>query len=268
MTHTWRATPVIPFLVAGLALGACADGAGGSSTATSATESDHRGTPAGKGPPIDVGDPADYQPEVDPANFVVGIDNRWLPFLPGSRWVYESDTDEGVERIDVVVTDDAKTVMGIDVTTVRDTVTLNGRVIEDTWDWYAQDRAGNVWYFGEETKEYDEDGSVSTQGSWEAGVNGALPGIIMYADPQIGQAYRQEFHEGEAEDVAEVVRNGETTEVAAGRFEDLLVILEWNPIEPDALEEKLYARDVGPVLEQTVRGDDQRVELVEHTRGH
>jgi hypothetical protein len=164
-----------------------------------------------------------------------------------------------------VVTDEQRTVMGVDVTVVRDTVTLDGRLIEDTRDWYAQDRAGTVWYFGEDTEEHDEDGSVSTAGSWEAGVDGALPGIAMYADPRVGQAYRQEFYEGEAEDLAEVVRTGEATEVPAGGFEDLVVILEWNPLEPDVTEEKYYATGVGPVLEQTVMGGEQVVELLEHT---
>lgn len=250
MTLTWRTTPLLALLVGLLVLGGC-----GGDGATSAPEE----------LPIDVGDPTDYDPQVDPADFVVGIDNAYLPFTLGSRWAYESETNEGLERIEVAVTDEDRTVMGIDVTVVRDTVTVDGRVIEDTWDWYAQDRDGNVWYFGEETEEHDEDGSVSTEGSWEAGVDGALPGIIMYAEPQVGQAYRQEFYEGEAEDVAEIVRTGETADVPAGTFEDLLVILEWNPFEPDVLEEKYYARGVGPVLEQKVSGDDERVELIEYT---
>ena len=251
MTLTWRTVPFIPVLAVSLVFGACGD--------------DNGETSPPEETPIKVGDPADYDPQVDPADFVAVIDNPYLPFTPGSRWVYESETDEGLERIEVEVTDEDRTVMGINVTVVRDTVTLDDRVIEDTWDWYAQDGEGNVWYFGEETEEHDEDGSVSTAGSWEAGVDGALPGIIMYADPHVGQAYRQEFYEGEAEDVAEVVRTGEAADVPAGSFDDLVVILEWNPFEPEVLEEKLYAAGVGPVLEQKVRGGDERVELVEHT---
>lgn len=251
MTRTWRTTPLIPLLVVVGAFAACGD--------------DQTADLARDDPPIDVGDPADHDPRVDPADFVAAIDNPYLPFSSGARWVYESETDDGRERIDVVVTDEPMTVMGVDVTVVRDTVTIDGRVIEDTWDWYAQDRGGNVWYFGEDTNEYDEDGTVSTEGSWEAGVDGALPGIIMYADPQVGQAYRQELYEGEAEDVAEVVRTGATADVRGGTFEDVLVVLEWNPFEPEVLEEKHYARGVGPVLEQKVRGGDERVELVAHT---
>ena len=251
MAPNWRISPLIPVLLVSVLGGAC-----GGDDETSTAE-----------PPIEVGDPADYDPKIDPADFVTTIDNPYLPFTRGSRWVYESETDEGLERIDVEVTDEDRTVMGIDVTVVRDTVTRDDRVIEDTWDWYAQDRDGNVWYFGEQTAEYDEDGSVSTEGSWEAGVDGALPGIIMYSDPKLGQAYRQEFDEGEAEDVAEIVRTDDTAEVPAGTFDDVLVILEWNPFEPGVLEEKYYARGVGPVLERKVSGDAERVELVGHTQG-
>lgn len=247
MSLTRRPITLVVFVVASLSLVACGDDESAS---------------VPNAPPIDVGDPAEYQPQIDPADFVASIDNPHLPFERGSRWVYESLTQEGLERIEVVVTDEAHTVMGVDVTVVRDTVTLDGRVTEDTWDWYAQDGDGNVWYFGEDTKEFDDDGSVSTKGSWEAGVDGAEPGIVMYADPQVGQAYRQEFYAGEAEDVAKVVRVGARADVAAGAFEDLIVILEWNPFEPEVLEEKYYANGVGPVMERKL-GGDVSVELVE-----
>ena len=215
--------------------------------------------------PIDVGDASHYAPDVDPADFVEGIDNPYLPLAEGSRWTYESETEDGLERIEVEVTDEGRAVMGVDVTVVRDTVTLDGEVIEDTWDWYAQDTDGNVWYFGEDTKEYDDDGSVSTAGSWEAGVDGAQPGIVMYAEPQVGQAYRQEYSAGEAEDVAEVVRDADAVDVPAGSYDEVLVILEWNPFDPDVLEEKSYAGGIGVVQEQQVRGGDEVVELVEYT---
>ena len=132
---------------------------------------------------------------------------------------------------------------------MRDTVTVDGEVVEDTRDWYAQDRDGNVWYFGEETAEYEDGKVVSTEGSWEAGVDGALPGIVMHAAPEVGDAYRQEFYEGEAEDLAEVVRDGESATVPAGTFDDVVVIKEWNPLEPESIEEKSFAQGVGMVLE-------------------
>jgi hypothetical protein len=201
--------------------------------------------------PIDLGEVVDYSPALDPERFVAEIDNPWLPLLPGARWVYEG---EG-ERIEVVVTDERKTIMGIDAVVVRDTVTEDGVVTEDTYDWFAQDLDGNVWYLGEATEEYDGD-QVDTAGSWEAGVDGALPGIVMLAEPEAGAAYRQELYEGEAEDVAEVLRVG-----------DLLVIEEWNPLEPEVVEEKSYRRGVGLVLEVKTRGGTGTVELVEHDPG-
>jgi hypothetical protein len=219
-------------------------------------------------PVIAVGSAADYDPDIDPANFVDAIDNPYLPFVPGSRWVYEEESDGETERIEVVVTDERREVMGIPATVVRDTVTTaDGELVEDTYDWYAQDVDGNVWYLGEDTKEYENGEVVSTDGSWESGVDGALPGIIMHADPQVGDAYRQEFYEGEAEDVAEVVRVGVSESVAFGDFDDLIVIKEWNPLEPDVVEEKYFASGVGLVLEMKIEGAEGRGELIEHTKG-
>jgi hypothetical protein len=204
---------------------------------------------------------------VEPSDFVTGIDNPWLPLIPGSTWVYESVGGEGVERIEVVVLDETREVMGIPATVVRDTVTVDGELVEDTYDWYAQDIDGNVWYMGEETAEYEDGEVISTAGAWEAGVDGALPGIVMLADPTVGDAYRQEYYPGEAEDMAEVVRVGVAAELADGSFENLIVIEEWTPLEPEVVEEKSYASGVGVVLEEVVEGGSGRIELVSHTRG-
>ena len=217
--------------------------------------------------PIDPGDDGDYSVTIDPADFVPEIDNDRLPFVPGSTWVYESTGREEVERIEVVVTDEQRIVMGVTTTVVRDTVTVDGELVEDTYDWYAQDQEGNVWYFGEETAEYEDGEIVSTAGAWEAGVDGALPGIAMEADPTVGDSYRQEYYPGEAEDLAEVVRSGESQEVVFGAFDDLIVIEEWTPLEPDVVEEKSYASGVGVVLETTVQGGSGRIELFSFTPG-
>ncbi|HEX2404543.1 MAG TPA: hypothetical protein VHM29_07555, partial [Acidimicrobiia bacterium] len=184
-----------------------------------------------------------------------------------STWVYESTGGGEVERIEVVVTEENRTVMGVATTVVRDTVTIDGEMVEDTYDWYAQDQAGNVWYFGEDTAEYEDGEIVSTAGAWEAGVDGALPGIAMEADPNVGDSYRQEFYPGEAEDLAEVVRTGVSEEVGFGAFDDLIVIEEWTPLEPDVVEEKSYAPGVGMVLETTVEGGSGRIELISFTPG-
>lgn len=218
-------------------------------------------------PVIDPGDAGDYHPDIDPANFVDGVDNPYMPLLPGSRWLYEGASEDGTETIEVTVTDERKTIQGIEATVVRDTVKLDGEVIEDTWDWFAQDKDGNVWYLGEDTKEYEDGKVVSTEGSWEHGVDGAIAGIIMLADPQPGTAYRQEYYPGEALDLAEVARMDPEEKVRAGSYRDVLVIKEWNPLEPDVVEEKYYASGVGTIAEVKIVGDEERVELIEFVPG-
>ena len=217
--------------------------------------------------PIDPGDDGDYSVRIDPADFVPVIDNDRLPFSPGNNWVYESTSGGEVERIEVVVTEEQRSVMGVSTTVVRDTVTVDGELVEDTYDWYAQDNEGNVWYFGEDTAEYEDGEIVSTAGAWEAGVDGAQPGIAMEADPTVGDSYRQEYYPGEAEDMAEVVRSDVSEEVVFGAFDDLIVIEEWTPLEPDVVEEKSYASGVGVVLETTVQGGSGRIELISFTPG-
>ena len=211
-------------------------------------------------PVIDPGDGGNYAPSIDAANFVDRIDNPFLPLIPGSRWVYE--TDDGVERIEVVVLAETREILGITATIVRDTVFEDGELIEDTFDWYAQDADGNVWYLGEDSKEFEDGEAVSEAGSWEAGVDGAQPGIIMHADPRVGVGYRQEYYLGEAEDLAEVLHLDGAETVPHGSFAELLVIEEWNPLEPDVIEQKYYARGIGVVLELQTAGGSERVELV------
>lgn len=246
-------------LALGFALVACS----GDDGATPA----ERATPTSDAPVIHPGDGGNYHASLDPSDFVDAIDNPYLPFAPGARWVYEGEADGETERIEVVVSNERRTVMGISATVVRDTVIIDGEVIEDTFDWYAQDRKGNVWYLGEETKEYEDGKVVSTAGSWEAGVDGALPGIAMKAAPEVGDAYRQEYYKGEAEDLAEVVRRGDTATVPFGRYEGLLVIEEWNPLDPDTVEEKSYASLIGLILEVKTAGGNERVELILFTPG-
>ncbi|MGH9178861.1 MAG: hypothetical protein ACRD0N_09950 [Acidimicrobiales bacterium] len=219
-------------------------------------------------PVIDPGDGGDYAPVLEPADFVDVIDNPFLPLLPGSRWVYQGESDGETERIEVVVTDERRTVMGAQATVVRDTVTdADGALVEDTFDWFAQDRDGNVWYLGEDSREYEDGQVASTEGSWEAGVDGALPGIVMPAQPTVGFAYRQEYYAGEAEDMAEVVRVDEAKTVRFGDFDDVVVTRDWNPLEPDVVEEKYYAPGVGLIFETKTVGGEEHVELIQYTRG-
>jgi hypothetical protein len=212
---------------------------------------------------IDPGDGGNYSVQLDPSRFVATIDNPWLPFTPGSRWVYEAG---GGERNEVVVTNQTRRIMGITATVVRDVETRNGELVEETSDWYAQDRDGNVWYLGEDTKAF-RDGQPSPAGSWEAGVDGALPGIIMKANPRVGDAYRQEYYRGEAEDMGKVVRVGDSQTVPFRAFDGLLVTQDWTPLEPEVVEEKYYAKGVGLVLETAIRGGSERNELVSYQSG-
>lgn len=201
--------------------------------------------------------------------FTTNIDNPYWPMQVGSRWVYRTTVGEDIEDIVVEVLGDTRSVAGITAVVLRDVVSLDGSVIEDTLDWYGQDAAGNVWYLGEDSKEMEDGEVVSTAGSWETGVDGAQAGIIMYADPisKAGEAYFQEFYEGEAEDQARVLRIEPSVTVAAGTFTDVLVIEEWNPFEPGIVEEKYYAPGVGVILEEKVQGETERVELVSFESG-
>jgi hypothetical protein len=258
---------VVAVVASLMPLGACGGDDGSTTSGTTAATEAPTGAPdeaAADAPVIDPGDGGDYRPALDPAATVDVIDNPYLPLLPGSRWVYEGVSEGEQERIEVVVTDERRQVMGIDAVVVRDTVSVDGAVAEDTYDWFTQDREGNVWYLGEETAEYEDGEVVSTAGSWEAGVDGALPGVVMLARPTVGDAYRQEFYEGEAEDMAEVARLGESRTVAGTTYDDLVVIEEWNPLEPEVVEEKYYAPGVGNVFELATRGSDERVELVSY----
>lgn len=205
---------------------------------------------------------------LDPADFVERIDNPFLPFLPGSRWVHrETDTEGGRQRVKVTVTSRTRAILGIDATVVHDKVTERGDLIENTFDWYAQDECGNVWYLGENTKEYEDGKIVSTAGSWEAGVDGAQAGVVMPGEPQVGLSYRQEYLEGEAEDAAEIVSLDEQAEVPFGHFQDVLLTKEITPIEPNVLELKLYAPGIGMVLAVGISGGSDREELVRFTPG-
>ena len=206
---------------------------------------------------------SDEEVDIDPADFSPDITNPWFPLKPGTRWTYREVDEEG-EVLEVVVTATSETRMianGVEARVVRDTVTSDGEIVEDTLDWYAQDSSGTVWYLGEDTAEFEDGYLSSHEGSFEAGVDDALPGVIMPADPTVGQKYRQEYYAGVAEDNGEVLALGESATVPAGSYDDLLKTADTNALEPDVLEHKYYARDVGVVLTIDVESD-AREELV------
>jgi hypothetical protein len=195
-----------------------------------------------------------YHPEIEPKDFGGPIDNPYFPLTPGTTFVYESATEKGVEEIRVEVTEDTKTILGVVCTVVHDVVTIGGVLAEDTLDWYAQDEEGNVWYFGEYSERYEDGVFVDTEGSWEAGVDGAKPGIAMKAHPREAQRYRQEYYPGVAEDMALVVSLDETVTVPFGTFKNCLKTRDFTPLEPGIAEYKYYAPGIGQVLTEEPDG--------------
>jgi hypothetical protein len=206
-------------------------------------------------------------PVVDPSDFVPGVDNPWFPLVPGTRLTYKG-TKDGEPAIDVFeITGETKVIDGVTCEVIRDTLTLSGKLHEKTEDWYAQDRQGNVWYFGEDTAEYDEQGRVTgTAGSWQAGVDGARPGIFMPGDPQIGQSFQQEFYAGQAEDHFVVLLLSASVKVPYGSFKDALLTAEWTPLEPDVLSEKTYVKGIGQVNERDITGGKEESQLLDVQR--
>lgn len=202
--------------------------------------------------------------DLDPADFTAGSDHPYFPLDPRRQWTYR-ETDETGATVEVVVTVSTETrevANGVVARVVRDTVTEGGELVEDTFDWYAQDAAGNVWYLGEETAEFEDGKPTTREGSFEAGVDGALPGVIMPGEPEVGLAYRQEYYEGAAEDNGAVLALGQQADVALGHFDDVLLTADTITIEPDVLEYKLYAPGIGLVLALGISGGGGREELV------
>ena len=184
-----------------------------------------------------------YAPHIKPADFTTKLDNEYFPLKPGTTFVYEG----GAERGEMTVTYDTKKVMGVECVVVDDRGYEAGKLIEKTYDWFAQDKQGTVWYFGEDTKEYENGEVVSTKGSWEAGVDGAKPGIIMPSDPKVGHSYHQEYYPGEAMDMARVLSSNASVTLPYGSFDHVLETREWTPLQPGFSEKKYYVRGVGPL---------------------
>jgi hypothetical protein len=203
-----------------------------------------------------------YNPVIDSTSFTNAITNPYWPVTVGRRWTYVG-TDAGIaESVSVVVDTSTKVILGVTCAVVRDMVYKNGSLVEDTYDWYAQDAGGNVWYFGEDSKEMANGSVVSTEGSWESGVNGAKPGIVMFADPQPGLIYRQEYLFEEAEDWAQVVSVLDTCTIGLGKFDEVVKTEEWTPLDPGIKECKYYALGIGLIKEEVISGGSGSMELV------
>jgi hypothetical protein len=219
------------------------------------------GSPGGSGLPRG-SEPAN----LDPAEFTTRIDNPYWPLAPGSKWVYREVENGVVQRVEVTVTNRTKVVDGVTARVVHDVVTTHGQPVEKTFDWYAQDSAGNVWYLGEDTQEYDKGKVVSTAGSWQAGVGRAEAGVIMPAQPEVGLSYRQEYDPGNAEDRARVTNVDAKARVPFGSFDGVLQTKDVNPLETNFVESKYYAKGVGPIETIQVSGGKAHEQLISYRR--
>lgn len=232
-----------------LAAAGCGDKQTGTSTAAPATTAEA------------------YNPKIDPADFVSQVDNEFFPLKPGTTYIYEGTSEEGAEKNEVVVTDETKTILGVQCTVVHDRVWLEGDLIEETFDWYAQDKDGNVWYFGEDVNNYENGEIVDHDGAWEAGKDGAQPGYILKADVKVGDSWRQEYLAGEAEDMGEVIGLDQTVTVKAGSYQGCVKTRDWTPLDPGVEENKLYCPAAGVVKDTIVKGGSDVSELVEIRNG-
>ena len=243
------------------AVGLAAVGCGSSAQHSAPTTAGAATRPATSPAPIH----GPYAPAIDPADFVSRIDNPYFPLRPGTAFHYVGVAENGTtpQTDDMVVTHKTKRILGVTATVVRDTVSSRGKPIERTFDWYAQDKAGNVWYMGEDTRETEHGRFVKQSDSWQAGIGGAQPGVIMPGNPHPGEAYRQEFYPRHAEDQARILGAGGPLRVPYGSYNHTLLTVETSPrIDPGVAERKYYVAGVGDVKEHTVSGNHEQIRLV------
>jgi len=208
-----------------------------------------------------------YLPLINPVDFVSSVTNPFMPLVPGTKYTYNVQTDEGTEVVELTVTTDTISIMSVKCIVVTDVLKNNkGDILESTLDWYAQDKDGNVWYFGEDTKEYENGKVSSTAGTWKAGVNGAQPGIVMPGKPILGIPYRQEYLFNEAEDMGKIISTSETVTVPYGTFNNCIMTEEWTPLEPNVVEHKYYASGIGNVKTIMIKGGNEVAELLTKTK--
>ena len=206
-------------------------------------------------------------PVFEPGNFVTVVDNPFFPLKPGTVWVYEGIRDEQTQRDEVAVTNRTKVVDGVTAVVVTDVATHAGELLEKTEDWYAQDKQGNVWYLGEDTASYSNGKVESREGSWTAGVDGAVPGIIMPAHPGVPFAFRQEYLRDHAEDTSWVVDEAQTVKVPYGTLTGAIRTLEFSRLEPEVVDTKYYAPGIGIVREVSLSGPKENADLVSFKQG-
>jgi hypothetical protein len=209
--------------------------------------------------------PSCPKPPKLPGEFVGQVTNRYFPLQPGTTLTYKGKLD-GKSATDVfTVTDQAKEILGVTTTVVHDQAFIKGELVEDTLDWYAQDAAGNVWYFGEDTKELEDGVVVSTEGSWEAGVDNAIAGIFMPVQPTVGEVFKQEDAKNVAEDCTRIVDLNASVRTQFVSSDEALKTEEYSLLEPDVLDNKYYVKDIGLLREQTIQGGNDTLSLVSVT---
>lgn len=204
-----------------------------------------------------------YLPEIDPAQFSSKIDNVYFKMPVGKKMIFEAKSEDGLERIEVEIINEQRTIMGVETQVYWDRVWKNGQLREETKDYLAQDKAGNVWYFGEAVDNFENGKLKDHRGAWLAGTGGALPGIWMKAAPKIGEEYRQEFLKGEAEDMGRIVSTGETVTITAGTFSGCIKTLDWSPLDGETKEQKTYCPKAGGLVLEEDLVSGERMELIE-----
>ncbi len=205
-----------------------------------------------------------YAPVVKASNFVKSIDNPYFPLVPGSTALFSGTSGTGKLIEQVTVSKKTRKIMNVTCVEVSSTLTVNDKLSENTINWYAQDKQGNVWLFGASVKKYNASGKVSsTAGTWQAGSKGALPGIVMQANPGADLTYRQDYYKGKAEDMAQVLSLSESVTGKSGSYTNVLEIKEWSPLHPDIVVNKWYAKGVGLIMSKMVQGGNQELQLTE-----
>jgi hypothetical protein len=205
-----------------------------------------------------------YDPKIDPATFTTTITNPYFPLKPGTKAIYDGTKDGVPQHVEVSVLPTTRTILGVRCVVVSDVVTSKKALAEKTTDWYAQDAQGNVWYFGEDSKDYTNGVVTSTHGTWEAGVDNAKPGIIMQANPQPGDFYRQEYRPKVAEDIAKIIQLNATLRLPARTYTNVLVTEDRDPLNPDLIQHKSYAPGIGMI--KTERLGNNHHELLQLTK--
>jgi hypothetical protein len=208
---------------------------------------------------------AEYNPQINPSEFSTNITNKYFTLPVGKKMIYEADTEEGLERIEIEIENATRNIMGVETITYRDKVYLAGKLVEDTKDYLAQDKAGNVWYFGEEVDNYESGKLQDHAGSFIAGVDGAKPGIWIKGEQIVGESYKQEYYKGEAEDMRDVIAVNLSVTTKLKTYTDCVKVYDWTPLDPKSREHKYYCPEVGALVLNENLEDGKRAELVKVT---